>query len=109
MRDFQGEHTHSTHIPPVAMMVSPQERISTNHINNHFACEDAEQITTAMGNQPGNDLADPALLEKIDKSFELGIGEYVALLQVNHHPILPFSLLINHCSVICCRRSKGRL
>ena len=31
---------------------------------------------------PANDLADPKLLSKIDKFFELGIGEYVALPQV---------------------------
>ena len=30
------------------------------------------------------DLADPVLLSKIDKFFELGIGEYVALPQVKH-------------------------
>ena len=34
-----------------------------------------------MTSQPAN-LADPVLLEKIDKFFELGIGEYVALPQV---------------------------
>ena len=32
-------------------------------------------------------LADPSLLKKIDKFFELGIGEYVALAQVRY----PFS------------------
>ena len=35
-----------------------------------------------MANHPAN-LADPVLLEKIDKFFELGIGEYVALPQVS--------------------------
>ena len=35
-----------------------------------------------MTSQPAN-LADPVLLEKIDKFFELGIGEYVALPQVS--------------------------
>lgn len=34
-----------------------------------------------MAKHPAN-LADPVLLEKIDKFFELGIGEYVALPQV---------------------------
>lgn len=37
-----------------------------------------------MANHPAN-LADPVLLEKIDKFFELGIGEYVALPQVRPH------------------------
>lgn len=40
-----------------------------------------------MKNQRAN-LADPVLLEKIDKFFELGIGEYVALPQVRFHPTL---------------------
>lgn len=35
------------------------------------------------GNKSTNSLADPALLEAIDKLFELGIGEYVALPQVS--------------------------
>lgn len=30
------------------------------------------------------DLADPILLSKIDKFFELGIGEYIALPQVSN-------------------------
>lgn len=47
-------------------------------------------MATAMGNQPAKNLADPVLLEKIDKFFELGIGEYVALPQVksSHFVIL---------------------
>lgn len=36
-----------------------------------------------MAKYPAN-LASPVLLEKIDKFFELGIGEYVALPQVRH-------------------------
>ena len=40
-----------------------------------------------MTSQPAS-LADPVLLEKIDKFFELGIGEYVALPQVQNNPTL---------------------
>ena len=44
------------------------------------------QHITIMASQPAN-LADPVLLEKIDKFFELGIGEYVALPQVSSTPL----------------------
>ena len=47
-----------------------------------------------MASQPAN-LADPTLLEKIDKFFELGIGEYVALPQVRHRSTI-WSCLITH-------------
>lgn len=57
-----------------------------------------------MAKQPAN-LADPGLLEKIDKFFELGIGEYVALPQVRLHPTLRFCIATKHCSVTCCGRS----
>ena len=40
--------------------------------------------TTIMANHSAN-LADPVLLGKIDKFFNLGIGEYVALPQVPSH------------------------
>lgn len=46
-----------------------------------------------MANQPAN-LADPVLLEKIDKFFELGIGEYVALPQVRYHPAIVYGQLL---------------
>ena len=46
-----------------------------------------------MATQPAN-LADPILLEKIDKFFELGIGEYVALPQVRFSINQSCSLLI---------------
>lgn len=39
-----------------------------------------------QGHAATKDLADPVLLEKIDKFFELGIGEYVALPQVGQPP-----------------------
>ena len=47
-----------------------------------------------MASQPAN-LADPVLLEKIDKFFELGIGEYVALPQVRYHSTI-WSCPITH-------------
>lgn len=46
-----------------------------------------------MANQPAN-LADPVLLEKIDKFFELGIGEYVALPQVRYHTAIVYGQLL---------------
>ena len=45
-----------------------------------------------MDNQPAS-LADPTLLEKIDKFFELGIGDYVALPQVRRAALPSFELL----------------
>lgn len=55
-----------------------------HHINKHFSLLLRLYPTTTMTNHPAN-LADPVLLEKIDKFFELGIGEYVALPQVRPH------------------------
>ena len=63
----------------------------THHINRYFILDPIllhphpvidSKSTTVMASQPAN-LADPALLEKINKFFELGIGEYVALPQVS--------------------------
>lgn len=57
-----------------------------------------------MAKQSAN-LADPVLLEKIDKFFELGIGEYVALPQVREYPTSPSCMGTDQCSVTCCGRS----
>lgn len=57
-----------------------------------------------MANQPAN-LADPVLLEKIDKFFELGIGEYVALPQVRYHPTIRSRMATDHSPATCCGRS----
>lgn len=47
------------------------------------AMKGKEPVTVAdMGKATNISLADPALLEKIDKLFELNIGEDVALPQV---------------------------
>ena len=67
----------------------------THHINKYLILDPTllhphpainSKSNTAMASQPAN-LADPALLEKIDKFFELGIGEYVALPQVSYTPL----------------------
>ena len=56
-----------------------------------------------MAKKPAN-LADPVLLEKIDKFFELGIGEYVALPQVQYNLTLRSCMATNYSSAACCRR-----
>ena len=55
--------------------------------------EDSKHVTTNMTNRAVN-LADPVLLEKIDKFFELGIGVYVALPQVRCHPAIFYGSLL---------------
>ena len=57
-----------------------------------------------MVNQPAS-LANPVLLEKIDKFFELGIGEYVALPQVRQPFTLRSLMATKRYSVTCCGRS----
>lgn len=67
--------------------------MSTSPSTTSTLSEDSENIATNMANQPAN-LADPVLLEKIDKFFELGIGEYVALPQVRYHPAILYGRLL---------------
>ena len=67
---FRTSHQQSLHM-------------STSHSTASTLSEDWEHISTTMTNQSAS-LADPVLLEKIDKFFELGIGEYVALPQVRN-------------------------
>ena len=57
-----------------------------------------------MANHPAN-LADPVLLGKIDKFFDLGIGEYVALPQVRSNSAILSIMATDHRSATCGRGS----